>query len=192
MEWVCAAEAATGGQSGGYWQLALMLAAIGFLGLFARWRKARQPPVETAREIRRRDTDPNRYRDTADRAIVELLETSRTLSAQVDTKIRLLNRLVKDSGEQCERLEKLIAEARAVDAPAKPASTRSAPANATPFDGDAPAEGEETVLLPPEPKFLSELHERIFRLRREGRSVAEIAKSTNLSTTEVEFIVQTF
>lgn len=189
MDYLWAAEAAASRETGGYWQLALILAAIGFLGLFARWRKAKQPPVVTAREMRARDDDPNKYRDAADKAIVELLETSRSLTAEVDTKIRVLNRLVKDAGDLCGRLEELIADAREIR------DGGPLPAAPMPLPGEAkrtPAAEEETVMLPPQPKFLSELHERIYRLRGEGRGVAEIAKATSLSTTEVEFIIHTF
>lgn len=175
MDMVVAAEAAGNAASdgGGYWQLALVLAAIGFLGLFARWRKARTPPPVTAKEFRERDHEPNKYRDHADRAIVELLETSRTINAQVDTKIRLLNRLVKDAEEQSARLEKLLGLAGGVDAPAAPATAAESGRRVA-----APADG---------PVFQSELHERIFMLKKEGRALAEIAKATNLSTTEVRF-----
>lgn len=183
MGWACAAEVATDGGGSGYWQLIMVVAAIGFLGLFARWRKSRAPAVPTSRELRERDEEPNKYRDAADRAIVELLETSRSLNAQVDTKIRVLNRLVKDAEENIARLETLLAEAVAL---AEGEKTLPKPAAVDPAPPPAP---------PPEPegpRFLSELHERIYRLRREGRNVAEIAKATNLSTTEVEFIVQGF
>jgi hypothetical protein len=177
-----AGTAAAEQSSGGHWQLALIVAAIGFLGLFARWRKSRMPVVHTAREIRERDTDPGRYRDAADKALVELLETSRALNAQVDTKIRVLNRLVKDAESCAARLESMLADARAV---------RELPSAAS-----APAPVPESAAEPPPPqpderKFMSDLHERIHRLRAEGRDSAEIAKATNLSTTEVEFIVKT-
>lgn len=193
MDLVWAAETADAAKdSGGYWQLALILAAIGFLGLFSRWRKMRKPVVIPAKELRERDENPNRYRDTADRAIVELLETSRVLNAQVDTKIRVLNRLVKEAEENCSRLEKLLAEARSELE--RPAGERAAGRGADPAGekaGAAEAKKEEAAPAS-EPEFLSELHERIYRLKVEGRSVAEIARTTNLSTTEVEFIVRTF
>ncbi len=49
-----------------------------------------------------------RIRETTDRALVELLETGREISAQVDTKVRLLNKLVKDADEQATRLQTLL------------------------------------------------------------------------------------
>ena len=183
MDWAWAAEpGAGGGSGGGYWQLAIVLAAIGLLGLFARWRKARAPAMPTTSELRERDENPNRYRDAADRAIVDLLETSQTLNAQVDTKIRVLNRLVKEAEEHAARLEALLAEARRLEEgiPAQPGAGTPAPqAAAAEPAPETRAKG-----------FLSELHERIYRLRADGKSVAEIARATSLSTTEVEFIVR--
>lgn len=181
MDVVWAAEAAAEGGGGGYWQLAMILAAIGFLGLFSRWRKSRVTPVQSSREFRDRDETPNRYRDAADRAIVELLETSQTLNAQVDTKIRILNRLVKEAENNCARLEKLLAAANDLHEGSQPDRLAAAGAR-SPAEKPAPAG----------PKFLSELHERIYRMKEEGRSAAEIAKATNLSTTEVEFVVKLF
>lgn len=177
MDMLMAAETAADGASrGGYWQLALVLAAIGFLGLFARWRKARTPPPLDTKEFRERDQDPNKYRDHADRAIVELLETSRAISAQVDTKIRMLNRLVKEADDRCAKLEKLLGAANdAQDGAAGAAPPPTASGTGEPIRAAA------------EPVFQTELHERIFLLKKEGKTVAEIAKATNLSTTEVRF-----
>ncbi len=191
MDFTWAAETAgtAAADGGGYWHLALILAAIGFLGLFARWRRARMPVIPTARELRERDAEPNRYRDAADKAIVELLETSRVLNAQVDTKIRVLNRLVKDAEEQCARLETLLAEARGTASAAPAGSGGAAEGGGSGSDAGAGAEGRADAAGP---KFLSELHERVHRLSVEGMGIAEIAKATNLSTTEVEFMVGAF
>lgn len=184
--WAAEAAGRAGEASGGgYWQLALILAGIGFLGLFARWRKARRPVLPTAKELRERDADPNRYRSAADKALVELLETSRELNARVDTKIRVLNRLVKDAGDCAAALETLLAEARALR------DGGPLPPPPSPRAAEEGAGGEEAG-KEPKRAFLSDLHERIHRLKTEGRTSQEIAKATNLSTTEVEFIVKTF
>lgn len=189
MDWAMAAESARGGGESGYWQLALVVAAIGFLGLFARWRKLRTHLPPSVGELQEREDNPNRYRDAADRAIVELLETSRSLNAQVDTKIRMLNRLIKDAEEQSERLENLInaARTRRLDdeetVQFAPEEGRRKSARVTPLDG-------AREKAQPERRFLTDLHERVHRLREAGKSVPEIAKATNLSTTEVEFIVK--
>ncbi len=177
--WAAEAAGRAGEASGGgYWQLALILAGIGFLGLFARWRKARQPVLPKTKELRERDANPDRYRSAADKALVELLETSRELNAQVDTKIRILNRLVKDAEDSAAALGAMLAEARALreGGPLPPPPARQQPPAETPAGGTA---------------FMSDLHERIHRLKQEGKNSQEIAKATNLSTTEVEFIVKT-
>lgn len=172
MDFAWAAEAAGKNEGGGFWQLALVLAGIGFLGVFARWRKARTPKPETGREIRERDREPQRYRDAADNAVVELLETSRTLNAQVDTKIRILNRLVKEAEENAVRLEKLLAEAKGVEAPGRELEAPLAVEPAAPVSGR------------------TELQDRLLRLRRDGKTLAEIARTTNLSITEVKFALE--
>lgn len=183
MDWVGAAEAAGGSAGGasGYWHLALILGAIGLLGLFSRWRKARRVPLPTARELREREQDPDRYRTAADKAIVEILETSRSLNAQVDTKIRALNRLVKDGEELAARLEKLLAEARGA-------------AEEAPAAGTNRSAGSSGRLAPPQPAqpgaARTELQERIRLLKKDGKSLTEIAKATNLSTTEVRFAIE--
>ncbi len=181
MGWLYAAEAAGGGGGaapGGYWQLILILAGIGFLGLFARWRKARRPPPIDTKAFRERDREPNRYRDAADRAIVELLETSRSLNAQVDTKIRVLNTLIKEAETHTARLEKLLAEARGEAAGPAPGGEKAASARRRP---DAPGRTRAAAA------GRTELQERILLLSKEGKSLAEIARATNLSTTEVKF-----
>ena len=175
-----AAEAGTAANDGGgYWHLAMVLAAIGLLGVFARWRKMRSAPPPDTREFRERDREPDRYRDVADRAIVELLETSHSLNAQVDTKIRVLNRLVKEAEEQSAKLEKLLAAARE---PVAEGGGGGAPAPVAPREENAPPT--------PAPAFRSELQQRIHLLRSEGKSMAEIAKVTSLSTTEVRFAIE--
>lgn len=176
-----AGAAETGG--GGYWQLALILAAIGFLGLFARWRKARMPQIPTTKELRARDAHADRYREAADKALVDLLETSRVLNAQVDAKIRVLNRLVKDAEERAAKLESLLSAARAAEE--NGVSFPDSAVSGEEFSAGGRNTGESART------FMSDLHERIHRLKTEGRDSAEIAKATNLSTTEVEFIVRT-
>ncbi|MDR3078245.1 MAG: hypothetical protein LBV15_05745 [Planctomycetota bacterium] len=180
MDYLGAGEAAADSVSGGYWQLAMILAAIGLLGLYSRWRRARTPPPVTLAQLRKIDEDPDRYRAPADKAIVELLETSRSLNAQVDTKIRVLNRLVKEAEEQAGRLEKLLAESR---------GAAPAPVGGSAASGAEPPGGR--IGVRPEAgagrSRLTELQERIRRLHSEGRSLAEIARATALSTTEVGF-----
>lgn len=179
-----AAEAGSKSDGTGFWQLAMVLLGIGILGLFGRWRKGRARPMVAAKEMRERDQDPNRYRDAADKAIVEMLEMSRTLNAQVDTKIRLLNKLVKDAEDKTAALEKLLGLAgRTLENGIE--SAEAPPATAEP----APSASSRTRAEPAK-SFVSDLQERIFLLHNQGKTVAEIAKATNLSTTEVKFTIE--
>lgn len=183
MDYLWAAEAAAERETGGYWQLALILAAIGFLGLFARWRKARQPPPVVLEELRERDKHPNRYRDNADRALVELVEMGREINAQVDNKIRFLNRLVKDADDRIARLENLLKEAEAAPRGGPPPGLAVAPG----ADQDSP---------PPAPapstsrRFRSELQARVVQLAEGGKSTSEIAKATGLSILEIQLALK--
>jgi signal transduction histidine kinase len=156
----------------GSWQLILILAAIGLLALFSRWRASRQPPPIALRELRERDGDPDRYRSQADRAIVELLETSRSLNAQVDMKIRTLNLLIQRAEEQALRLERILGEA----------GRRTPEGDAASAKFSAPA----AAFRP----GLTDLQERVLRLREAGKSLTEIAKSSSLSVSEVRFTLE--
>ncbi len=176
MDFAFAAEAAsqTGGTDG-YWKLALILAAIGILGLLSRWRKARVPPRTTAKEMRSRDEHPERYRNAADRALVELVEVGREINAQVDTKIRFLNRLIKEADDRIAKLEKLSARAE------QPVETH---------DAVRQESAAKTVRTSGSRRFFSELQARVVDLHDSGRSVADIGKATGLSTVEIELALQ--
>jgi hypothetical protein len=176
MDFVFAAEAV--GQAGGtdgYWKLALILAAIGILGLLSRWRKARVPPQAPAKEMRSRDQHPERYRDAADRALVELVEVGREINAQVDTKIRFLNRLIKEADDRISKLEKLSAQVESIaETPGVVRQEQTAKA--------ARPSGSR--------RFFSELQARVVDLHDSGRSVTDISKATGLSTVEIELALQ--
>ena len=181
MEQLLAAEAAgTPGGSDGYWRLALVLAAIGIVTLFARWRKARQPPPVFTKELLERDQDPNRYRDAADRALVELVEVGREINAQVDSKIRFLNRLVKDADERIARLEKILGEADAAQGTTPVLSVKNAQSSGS----------EERQTNSVSRKFRSDLQARIVSLSEEGNSFTDIAKATGLSILEIQLALK--
>lgn len=185
MGYVWAAEAGAKAGGSGFWQLAMVLLGIGLLGLFGRWRKNRARPLPSAKELRERDQDPNRYRDAADKAIVEMLEMSRTLNAQVDTKIRLLNRLVKEAEEKTAALEKLLGltgQALEKNLEGNMAALKT--------EGEATTSASSRQRAELAKTFVSDLQERIFLLHNHGKTVAEIAKATNLSTTEVKFTIE--
>lgn len=79
-------------------------------------RKGRPRPgaaAEASPPMDRHAPSSIRVRETVDRALVELVDTSREISAQIDNRIRMLNKLVKDADEERNRLETLLAEIRA-------------------------------------------------------------------------------
>ncbi|MDR2390095.1 MAG: hypothetical protein LBE84_00220 [Planctomycetota bacterium] len=161
----------------GSWHLVLILTAIGLLALFSRWRASRQPPPVTLRELRERDGNPDRYRSQADRAIVELLETSRSLNAQIDMKIRTLNLLIHRGEDLALRLEKLLGE-----------TGGKMPETAGSRAAGASESRHLQAVAHRQP--LTDLQERVLRLRESGKSLAEIAKSAKLSISEVRFTLE--
>lgn len=179
-----AAEPASSGGSNGYLNLALILGAIGALGLFSRWRKSKRPPVPTLKELREREVNAGAYRDAADKALVDLIETGREINAQVDTKIRFLNKLVKDAETQIRRLEEILAKANGKESQPPPQEAVPPPAAArgsTRVSRESAGKTAGDASLP-----RTELHERIAALRAEGKNHAEIARAANLSLVEVQ------
>ena len=136
-----------------------------------------------------------RARPTADRALSDLLETSREINAQIDTKIRILNKLVKDADREARRLERL--QGRTAGA-ADEQETETAGAAGT--TEPAAVSPEDTTGDPEErarPSGANEsrrrwraMRERIEHLQGEGRAPAEIARLTRLSLQEVNVILR--
>ena len=60
----------------------------------------------TLQEIKSIHNRPN-VRSKADEILVELAEMSREINAQIDTKIRILNKLVRDAEKAIKRYEEL-------------------------------------------------------------------------------------
>jgi hypothetical protein len=174
---ILAAEAGGSAMGGdGYWRLALIIAAIGILGLYARWRQRRHTTPVDVKELRERDLNPNRYRDATDKALVELVEISRDINAQTDTKIRYLNKIIKDADQRISRLEELLATA-------KVATEAKREDNPTTTSGRT---RKGTSSYSQRNGFRSEIQARIASLRDSGKNQAEIAKVTGLSSLEIQ------
>ncbi|MHC4871058.1 MAG: hypothetical protein ACYTFY_04365 [Planctomycetota bacterium] len=75
--------------------------------LLKRSRQSTKAGFVPVREQWQKRENASRMRDSADRILVELVETSREISARMDTKIRILNTLVKDAERCITRLEDL-------------------------------------------------------------------------------------
>jgi hypothetical protein len=105
-------------------------------------------------------------RDAADRLAVDLEETARAVSALLDTKIRVLDKLVRDADERIARLE---------------SSLGAPPAGGGWPGGSAPARAplEEPLAH----------HAQIYGLADQGWSVQEIADKTGYQRGEVELVL---
>jgi hypothetical protein len=188
-----------GAISGTHLLLILAIAAIAvaapYLTRLAR-EKRRDPPsggASHAEEWPSRE----RIRRTADKALVDLVETGREISAQIDTRIRILNKLVRDADAAAERLERLQRGESAQSAPvraAPPEAEAEKSGEAGPPRGAEPAPPPGAELrtaaatpapLAASPASRSALHERVAALAAEGRSAEAIARDLRLSTSEV-------
>lgn len=173
MEQIFAAEAANAASNAqsGFWQLAMVLMGIGLLGIFTRWRKSRPGPVvRSAKEWRALDDDPDQYRSEKDKALVDLLETTREITAQVDTKVRLLNSLIREAENKITRLEKLLA----VAAPAQTMPVEQQPARTSARQKTSTMTG---------------LQQRIMQMHAAGKTLEETASELGLSVTEVKLAI---
>ena len=112
--------------------------------------------------------------EAADRLAVDLEETARSVSALLDTKIRTLDKLVRDADERIARLEKALGQT-----PAESAGPHGASAP-PPAPGDAPRAPLDEPLAH---------HAQIYGLADQGLSVQEIAEKTGYQRGEVELVL---
>jgi len=101
------------------------------------------------------------FRESVDKLLVELTEVGREVTARLDTKIRVLNRVIEEADERIATLEKL--------------QTRTE---------------ERASSDPPGFSPLLERHARVFELAEEGKSPVDIAQALSMEPGEIEFILQ--
>lgn len=143
--------------------------------------------------------DFDRLRQASDKALVDLLETGREISAQIDTKIRILNKLVKDAEVQAARLEKLLKVsvtvssagtvakvAENVVAARPPAAEPERIVEPAPAAPSAPAPAPSGPTLRPSGRWAADMPRRIAALAAAGRTREEIALAVGLSIQEVD------
>jgi hypothetical protein len=112
--------------------------------------------------------DQPKARGDAERLAVDLEETARAVSALLDTKIRVLDKLIRDADERIARLERL----------AGPAG---------PGGGAAQTAGAQPAPEPPEEPLAH--HQHIFSLADQGLGVQEIAEKSGHPRGEVELVL---
>jgi len=173
-------------------QLALLMVIVVLAILAPRMiRRARgRSGARTLKEVRAAVADAERdahVRRAADQALVDLLETSREISAQIDTKIRILNALVKEADAEARRLEALLG--RGKDESLSTSAAAGGPAAAAGTEGAKEGGGGEAPVPGESRRGRRDLHERIALLQGQGRSAAEIARAMRLSLQEVNMVL---
>jgi len=158
-----------------------------------RARPRRSAPEEDTRDVRR----------TMERLLVELHEVSREMNGRLDTKISVLNNLIREADEKIRHMETLVAEARSMSASADAAPPRRSVAPREPIgptpDGSAPLGGRSSDARParrrgspssapngvaPPPRYAE-----IYALADQGLDPTQIAQQTGVPTGEVELIL---
>lgn len=169
--------APAGALSGGgfNWQMLLLFAGlIVVMIVLARMRKRAAGPPAGAAEGRRPPARPGEglAREAVERLALDLEETARSVSALLDTKIHVLDKMLRDADARIARLEAL--------------SGQAAP-EATP----PPSEPEDALEAPPRSAADETLahHARVYGLADQGLGIAQIAEETGCQRGEVELIL---
>jgi len=106
-------EPATEPPSGPFGKYSIFLIGVGALILLAVMLRLRSRAGQArARQPRPDPPADAGARDAVERLTVDLEETARSVSALLDTKIRVLDKLIRDADERIARLEKLGGAAR--------------------------------------------------------------------------------
>jgi hypothetical protein len=118
--------------------------------------------------------------------MVEMLETARQMTAQLDTRAARLEALI---GEADAKIEALRGAAVVANAPPAPVEALPAPEPSDDVEKVAAAKAppmapEPKPETPPDPR-----HAEVYALADEGRSPGEIARSLNRPNGEVELIL---
>ena len=114
-------------------------------------------------------------RESMDKLLVELQETSREINATIDTKTVVLNKLIEDADRRIETLKGLEKSA----------------GSATGIGATRPAARPEPAPRPPseESRRRAALEREILRLADEGKTELEIARATGVPRGEVELVL---
>jgi hypothetical protein len=140
----------------------------------------KKPADSGATSSRPADAASIRTREQIDDMIVKLDDIGREVYAKLDTKIRILNRLIEEADEKIRKLE-------ALGAPAAPApETKAKPAETKP---DKPATG--TASAPANPSAPEKgKYATVYALADAGQNVISIARQTGLQPGEIELLLE--
>ncbi len=162
--------------------------------------------------------NPSGLRDGADEILVELAEMSREINAQVDTKIRVLNKLIRDAEKVVQRYEELQANvaqtgikretAKSVQSLRTQATAEIAdkaeiklsdagtqqPSLKEKIEQDTPV-GNKTAEMPTNSEtgvWQRSVGAKIMELRDKGYEINDIARKTRMSVAEVTLMLEMF
>ncbi len=169
----------------------------------------------TAEQIKSLRSGPN-IKNKADEILVELAEMSREINAQVDTKIRVLNKLIRDAEKVVKRYEELSArqeqgklepERKELSAGSEPPAKRDQAEIVLPVadaekdkDGAEEAESESAVAASGAATdntsvtgvWQRSIGEKIIELDAKGYDINEIARKTRMSVSEVSLMLEMY
>ncbi|MDR0867334.1 MAG: hypothetical protein LBP75_02525 [Planctomycetota bacterium] len=151
------------------------------------------------KKIQREMDDALAVKSGADRIMLDLAEASREINAQIDTKIRMLNRLIREAEEVSQKLERAAGENNpatgATPVPTAPAAPKTV--NQEPVGQD---EAQRIIkefaaaAVPPPANRKSDgvrmsARRRVAALHRDGAEASEIARRLQISLAEVHLII---
>jgi FtsZ-interacting cell division protein ZipA len=110
-----------------------------------------------------------------DSILVRIQEVSREAIGRMDSKMRMLEQLIREADEATARLKQATLDANLNLIPAPPAA---------PAEEETPASPAESPAAP-----LNPLHQRVYELADEGKDIGEICRETELDRGEVQLIL---
>ena len=202
------APAASGNVAGISWQTLAFIAGVIILA-FMMPRLVRRATAERQEFIKQcsREIDGQQeIKSQADRIMVDLVEAGQEINAQLDTKMRVLNRLIRDAEQVAGRLEKQLERLEKSPLPAMGARADVPESAAKGYD---PA--KDTVLLEPAPgrpvinsenlekprntdsgRWRNDICSKIEQHHLEHRTPTEIARMLHLSLSEVNLVIDMY
>ena len=164
--------------------------ATAYLVMRGRLRK-RHDPMARAASVGMGLSQQRQVERDVSNLMVEMLETARHMTAQLDTRAARIEALIVEADSKLAALNGALATQPAVaPASAAPAEPKEKPTNAAlaPVEEappvDEPSAPEMTPETPPDPR-----HAEVYALADQGRSPGEIARSLNRPNGEVELIL---
>lgn len=174
-------------------------------------RKAREERRALERERERPPEDATAVKSQADKIMVDLVEAGQEINAQLDTKMRVLNRLVRDAEGVAARLEEHLRRLEELQGAAPRPGFAIHPTSAAPAHPESFDPKKDTVLMNPPPgrpsinsanvnlqsntesgRWRTDVRQKIEQCHRENRTPTEIARQLHISLSEVNLVIDMY